>query len=101
MSSSWLRSAKIIQLAGEAQDAAGAVEPLVPFDPLSLSTLQQAALLSLYETVPARRCIMRLLADSQARYGGSDFAVLRDKMLAEFKPGYRLHRITAMGRVAA
>lgn len=95
--SSWLASAKIVHLSKAIES-----KPVEPFDPVSqLSTLQQAALLSLYETIPARRCIMKLLEDSQDRYSGSDFAILRDKMLAEFKPGYRLHQITGLGRVAA
>lgn len=74
----------------------------VPFDPLTrLSASQQAALLWLFETMPARRCALKLKEIEQASFGTADFDALCKQGLAERPQGYRLHKITGLGRVAA
>jgi hypothetical protein len=77
--------------------------PYVPFDAQAqLSTLQQAALLSMHTDWHVTRAIIRkLLADSQELYSLSDFAALRELELCERPQGYRLHKLTWQGNIAA
>lgn len=73
----------------------------VPFDPLSLSTLQQAALLMMRISQVKNTLIRTLLEDSQDKPTPPDFAALRELQLAEWQEGKRFNELTGNGRVAA
>lgn len=75
--------------------------PYVPFDPLSLSTLQQAALLMMRISQVKNALIRKLLEDSQDKPTAPDFAALRELQLAEWQEGKRFNELTGDGRVAA
>lgn len=99
--SNWLSSAKIMHLAAARQAAAPPEAPSIPFDPMTLSTMQQAALLQMHESHVKRAVIARILEDSQDRPSMAEYAALRDMKLCELKPGKRFHDLTPMGHVAA
>lgn len=76
--------------------------PAPPFDASTLTALQQAALLSMYDDSHVRRLVVsRLMAESQDRYSIADVVALRDLNLCERPDGYRMHVLTARGIIAA
>lgn len=74
-----------------------------PFNPLTLTALQQAALLSLFDDTHARRAVVRrLIADANDHvYSALDFEILKQHDLCERPHGYRFDKITGTGRAAA
>lgn len=75
-------------------------EPAPVFDPLTLTTMQQAALMQMMESHVKRAVIARLLEDSQDRPGASEYCSLVDLGLAELKVGKRYHDVTYDGAAA-
>lgn len=73
----------------------------VEIDPLSLPSLQQAALLAMRESQVSRTVIRRLTAESQARPDGGDYAALEKLGLCRRNVGKRVHELTASGGIAA
>lgn len=69
-------------------------------DPLTLSTLQQAALLQMHESPVKRAVINKLCEDAQARPSFADYAALVELGLCERNAGKRFHDLTSAGRIA-
>ena len=73
-----------------------------PFDALTLTTLQQAALLSIFDDTHARRAVVRrLIAEAGHVYSALDFEILKQHDLCLRPRGYRGDKLTGPGRVAA
>lgn len=71
-----------------------------PFDATALPPMQQAALLTMHESVVKRALIARLLEDAQSRPDAPDYAALCERGLAERKHGYRFRTLTDEGRAS-
>lgn len=99
--SNWLSSAKIMHLAAARQAAAPPEVPSIPFDPMTLHTLQKVALLWMHESPVRRAVTASLLEDAQDKPSMTDFMALRLLGLCEYNRGKRQHELTPSGRVAA
>ncbi len=78
------------------------VQPLPPaIDASLLTSMQQAALLTMTESHVKRAVIARLLEDAQDAPAMPDYRALSRLGLARYSGGKRLHELTAEGRIAA
>jgi hypothetical protein len=67
----------------------------------ALPTMQQAALLTLHESVVRRTVVRRLLEDAQDIPRAPDYRILARLGLALYHTGKRRHDLTDEGRIAA
>lgn len=88
-------------MTAQAIEAASLQPQIAPIDPLTLPVMQQAALLSMRESVVRRAVVRDLLEHAQDKPGHPDYQALADLGLCERNPGKRYHDLTTEGRTAA